>query len=109
MLIKRNWKKTEESLKSVRDQLYMTIWDDGSVRYERLSDGTERSWKVINRETSSMGFTETLLELPTYVTPTELVWKEVVSVFRLPNGVLQIPGWKIQEMRPKGDSGNLNR
>ncbi|NBO53036.1 MAG: hypothetical protein EBU84_00255 [Actinobacteria bacterium] len=109
MLVKRIWKKAGETAKTKGDGLYLNVWDGGSVRYERLSDGTERSWKILEREATSTGFTETLLELPAYVTPTELVWKEEVPVFRLPNGTLQIPGWTIQEMKSKGDSGNLNR
>jgi hypothetical protein len=109
MLVKRIWKKADEIARTKGDALYLNIWDGGSVRYERLSDGTERSWKVLDREATSTGFIETLLELPAYVTPTEVVWKEAVSVFRLPNGTLQIPGWTIQQMQSKGDSGNLNR
>jgi len=109
MLVKRIWKKADKIARTKGDGLYLNIWDGGSVRYERLSDGTERSWKVLDREATSTGFIETLLELPAYVTPTEVVWKEAVSVFRLPNGTLQIPGWTIQEMQSKGDSGNLNR
>lgn len=109
MLVKRIWKKADETAKINGEGLYLNVWDGGSIRYERLSDGTERSWKVLDREATSTGFIETLLELPAYVTPTGLVWKEAVSVFRLPNGALQIPGWTVQEMRSKGDSGNLNR
>ena len=109
MLVKRIWKKADETAKIKGDSLYLNVWDGGSVRYERLSDGTERSWSVLDREATSTGFIETLLELPAYVTPTEVVWKEAVSVFRLPNGILQIPGWTIQQMQSKGDSGNLNR
>ena len=109
MLVKRIWKKTDETTKTKGDELYLNVWDGGCIRYERLSDGTERSWKVLDREATSTGFIETLLELPAYVTPTEVLWKEAVSVFRLPNGNLQIPGWIIQEMQSKGYSGNLNR
>ena len=99
----------DETTKTIGDDLYLNVWDGGSIRYERLSDGTERSWKVLDREATSTGFIETLLELPAYVTPSEVLWKETVSVFRLPNGNLQIPGWTIQQMQSKGDSGNLNR
>ena len=109
MLVKRIWKKADETAKINGEGLYLNVWDGGSIRYERLSDGTERSWKVLDREATSTGFIETLLELPAYVTPTEVLWKETVSVFRLPNGNLQIPGWTIQQMQSKGDSGNLNR
>ena len=109
MLVKRIWKKTDETTKTKGDELYLNVWDGGCIRYERLSDGTERSWKVLDREATSTGFIETLLELPAYVTPTEVLWKEAVSVFRFPNGNLQIPGWIIQEMQSKGYSGNLNR
>ena len=109
MLVKRIWKKTDETTTTKGDELYLNVWDGGCIRYERLSDGTERSWKVLDREATSTGFIETLLELPAYVTPTEVLWKEAVSVFRLPNGNLQIPGWTIQQMQSKGYSGNLNR
>ena len=109
MLVKRIWKKTDETTKTKGDELYLNVWDGGCIRYERLSDGTERSWKVLDREATSTGFIETLLELPAYVTPTEVLWKEAVSVFRLPNGNLQIPGWTIQEMQSKAYSGILNR
>ena len=100
---------TDETTKTKGGELYLNVWDGGCIRYERLSDGTERSWKVLDREATSTGFIETLLELPAYVTPTEVLWKEAVSVFRLPNGNLQISGWTIQQMQSKGDSGNLNR
>ena len=109
MLVNRIWKKADETAKINGEELYLNIWDGGSVRYERLSDGTERSWKVLEREATSTGFIETLLELPAYVTPTDVFWKEAVSVSRMPNGTLQIPGWTVQEMLSKGDSGNLNR
>jgi hypothetical protein len=109
MLVKRIWKKVEETIKPTGEAMKLNVWDGGSVRYERLSDGTERSWKILEREATSTGFIETLLELPAYVTPTEVVWKEEVPVFRLPNGNLQISGWLIQEMQSKGNSGNLNR
>ena len=99
----------EETIKPTGEAMKLNVWDGGSVRYERLSDGTERSWKILEREATSTGFIETLLELPAYVTPTEVVWKEEVPVFRLPNGNLQISGWLIQEMQSKGNSGNLNR
>jgi len=107
MLVKRIWKKAGETVKTKGDELYLNVWDGGSIRYERLSDGTERSWKILEREATSTGFIETLLELPAYVTPTEVIWKEEVPVFRLPNGTLQIPGWIIQEMWSKGDSGHF--
>jgi hypothetical protein len=107
MLVKRIWKKADEITKAKGDGLYLNVWDGGSIRYERLSDGTERSWKVLDREATSTGFIETLFELPAYVTPTEVLWKEAVPVFRLPNGTLQIPGWTIGEMRSKGDSGHF--
>ena len=87
----------------------LSIWDGGSIRYERLSDGTEKSWKVIGREVTPTGFSETLLEVPAYNTPTSLVWKESVPVRILANGSFQIPGWSVKEIRANHGSGNKAR
>ena len=104
MIVTRIWKKDTRTIEYTDT---LTTWDTGSTLYERLSDGTERSWKVIGRETneSGLGFTETLSELPAYATPTELVWKETVPAKATTQG-FQIPGWSVLEVRPKHGPGS---
>ena len=104
MVITRIWKKDTRSIEYTDT---LSKWDSGSILYERLSDGTERSWKVIGRELNETdsGFTETLLELPTYTTPTQVVWKETVPAKITAQG-FQISGWSVLEVRAKHGPGN---
>lgn len=93
MIVKRIWKRDTMATREYTS--IMNIWDSGSIRYERLLDGTEKSWKVIGREVSPTGFTETLLDIPAYNTPRDIVWKESVQINYLANGSFQIPGWSV--------------
>ena len=99
MVLKRVWKRSEISKDTAGYTDTLSIWDGGSVIYERLSDGTERSWKVLQREVCATGFTETLLEMPQYNTPTGIVWKEIIPARTLPGGGFQIPGWSVTSQR----------
>ena len=81
-----------------KEKTILSIWDGGCLRYERFSTGIERSWKVLEREATLTGFIETLLELPLYITPTEIIWKENIPAFLQKNGIIEIPGWTIQEI-----------
>lgn len=99
MVLKRFWKRSEDSKDGVNYTDTLSIWDGGSVIYERLSDGTERSWKVLEREQCATGFTETLLEMPQYNTPIGIVWKEIIPARLLPGGGFQIPGWSVTSQR----------
>ena len=75
----------------------MKIWDSGDLRYERISNGIEHSWKVLGREPTDMGFIETLEEVPLYNTPNLLSWQETVPVRLEANG-FEIPGWIVKNI-----------
>jgi hypothetical protein len=92
MIVKRIWTK---STGPVKYTTHLDIWDSGAIRYERLQDGTEKSWKVVDRQITPTGFTETLLDIPTYVTPAKNAWKESLPAHPLPGGGFQIPGWTV--------------
>jgi regulator of RNase E activity RraB len=93
MLVQRIWTRSENKVQSDATKL-MQIWDSGSTRYERTSD-TETHWKVIERSLTDSGFTETLLELPAHLTPTDFTWKEESPVRIFKTG-FEIPGWKVE-------------
>lgn len=92
MPVKRVWTK---SINSVEYTTWLDVWDNGDIRYERFRDGIEKSWKIIDRQISSSGFTESLMDIPIYVTPTKNVWKESIPAHPLPGGGFQIPGWTV--------------
>ena len=85
----------------------LQVWDSGSARYERITEyeritgcerisDTETHWKVIERTLTDSGFTETLLELPAHLTPTDFAWKEESPVRILERGGFEIPGWRVE-------------
>jgi len=99
MLVQRIWTRSEKKLQDDTSKI-LQIWDSGSTRYERIprceqTSDTEIHWKVIERTLTNLGFTETLLELPGHLSPTEFTWKEESPVRILKNG-FEIPGWKVE-------------
>ena len=95
MLVQRIWTRLDSTLNiNTSDSKTLQIWDSGSSRYERLSE-TEVFWKVIERDITDSGFTETLLELSLHLTPTDFTWKEESPVRIFKTG-FEIPGWKIE-------------
>ena len=100
MLVQRIWTRSNTTVKFQSEPNMIQVWDSGSTRYERIT-GYERTsvsevyWKVIERTLTDSGFTETLLELPAHLSPTEFTWKEESPVRIFKNG-FEIPGWKIE-------------
>jgi hypothetical protein len=79
----------------------MHIWDSGSIRCERIFAATgahairEITWKVIERKETKTGFEEILEELPAYITPTKLVWTEVIHINESSHTSFTTPGWSV--------------
>ena len=93
--MKRLWTRTTKPMKAT--DYSMKIWDSGDLRYERISNGIEHSWKVLGREPTDTGFIETLEEIPLYNTPNLLSWQETVPVRLEANG-FEIPGWIVKNI-----------
>lgn len=98
MRVQRTWTRSN---KSVLGTNTMSVWDSGSVRYERLSgpglgpDQEETCWKVIERTLTENGFVEILVELPAHSTPAEFAWKEDSPVTIRKSG-FDIPDWTVE-------------
>ena len=93
--MKRHWTRTTKPMKST--DYYMIIWDSGDLKYERMSNGNEHSWKILGREATDTGFIETLEEAPLYNTPNLLCWQETIPV-RLERNGFEIPGWIVRNI-----------
>ena len=93
--MKRLWTRTTKPMKAT--DYSMKIWDSGDLRYERISNGIEHSWKVLGREATDTGFIESLEEIPLYNTPNLLSWQETVPVRLEANG-FEIPGWIVKNI-----------
>ena len=99
LLLQRIWTKSDKTMQYTNT---MSIWDSGSVRYERLSAAQEEAcWKVIERTLTESGFIETLTDLPAHSTPTEFAWKEDSPVTIRKSG-FDIPGWAVEIRVLKG-------
>ena len=73
MRVKRCWTYTKNAG-------ILEVWDGGSKRYERWSDGTEHCWEVLERTfLSDTSYTEILRELPSWNTPATVMWTEQVK------------------------------
>jgi hypothetical protein len=94
MLVQRIWTRSDKKIQS-ETHIILQVWDSGSTRYERITD-TDVFWKVIERSLTDSGFTETLLELPAHLTPTDFTWKEESPVRILERGSFEIPGWRVE-------------
>jgi hypothetical protein len=97
MIVQRIWLGVE--LKESQISTYtdvLDIWDSGSLRYERLSNGEEHAWEIIKREHSNNGFTETLKEIPLYKCPFNIAWQETYPLIINSKG-FQIPGWSVTQ------------
>lgn len=101
MLVQRIWTRSDNTVKIQSETKRIQVWDSGSTRYERTSDN-EVHWKVIERSLTDSGFTETLLELPAHLTPTDFAWKEESPVRISDRGSFEIPGWKVESKNLKG-------
>ena len=101
MLVQRIWTRSDNTVKIQSETNRIQVWDSGSTRYERTSDN-EVHWKVIERSLTDSGFTETLLELPAHLTPTDFAWKEESPVRILERGGFEIPGWRVESKNLKG-------
>lgn len=99
MILQRTWKSNNQTLTQTADK-HLCIWDQGSRIYERWPDGTEYSLELISREFKNNGrdiieFTEILKELPSWETPSEICWKEIVPILSISPNNIKIPGWNI--------------
>ena len=99
MLVQRIWTRSDSNI-NINNTDKIQVWDSGSTRYERITQYEQTSvsevyWKVIERTLTESGFTETLLELPPHLTPTDFTWKEESPVRIFKNG-FEIPGWKVE-------------
>ena len=73
MRVKRCWTYTKNAG-------ILEVWDGGSRRYERWSDGTEHCWEVLERTfLSDTSYTEILRELPSWNTPATVMWTEQIQ------------------------------
>jgi len=99
MMIQRSWTKTNVV---VNTDTTMSVWDSGSMRYERIIQ-LDKCWKVVKRSLTENGFIEILYELPDYCTPNSFTWKEDSPV-NITNSGFEITGWSI-ETKTLGDSG----
>jgi hypothetical protein len=100
MLVQRIWTRSDNKLQDNTNTI-LQVWDSGSTRYERITayehvSDTETYWKVIERSLTDSGFTETLLELPSHLSPTDFTWKEESPVRILDRGAFEIPGWRVE-------------
>lgn len=75
----------------------LTVWDSGDMRYERLSNGQEHSWKIIDRQLTDTGLIEILEERPLHETPSKIIWKDAMPVI-IERGGFQIPGWVVKNI-----------
>ena len=88
----RIWTKTDEIHTATGT---LEVWDGGDIRFERSSDGSEKSWRIIERKKTETGFIETLEPLDLWIVPTEPVWKEILPVSFSAFG-FSIPGWNVK-------------
>ena len=104
--MRRIWQKLDlelelENTASIEYNATMQIWDSGSIRCERIftnahaQTGREVTWKVIERRETETGFEEILEVLPSYITPTKLVWTEVIRINESSNAGFTTPGWSV--------------
>jgi hypothetical protein len=88
----RIWTRTDKTQSATGT---LEVWDGGDIRFERFSDGVEKSWKIIERKKTETGFIETLELLDLWIVPTTPVWKEILPVTFSAFG-FSIPGWNVK-------------
>ena len=113
MLVKRIWSRNTKVLgsNSKIPEITIDVWDSGSRRFERWSNGIEYSWELISRELTESGFIEILSKLSNYETPMSVVSQErlqILGAVEYSEGqedvsrVYHLPGWSvIQEVEEK--------
>ena len=93
----RTWTKKRNTI--LQPSHFLEIWDGGSIRYERITGATtikETCWEILDRAyTTESSFTETVKELPPWVTPVQVTFQERVPVLLTARG-FEIPGCIIE-------------
>jgi hypothetical protein len=105
MIVTRTWTKCNSDNTHVQATSFLDVWDSGSRRYERFSDGKEVCWEVLSRELNETGFSETLSHLPHWETVGDIAWSEKIALLKSSDSVLEVPGWKvtIEVLQPQAE------
>lgn len=97
-MIQRRWIKQKELAQGSTND-FIDIWDGGWCRYERLPDGSEKCWEILDRQITEDGFTETLRQLPAWKDPGLVLHQERVPLYcsqqHANQEILEVPGWRI--------------
>jgi hypothetical protein len=91
--VKRTWSKNSQI--SEHNELLDT-WDTGSHIFERWPNGDESYWRVISREETNDGFTETLERMPLWQMPAQIVHRAQMPVTQISGSHFQMGSWKVE-------------
>lgn len=97
-VVKRSWSKNSQISEHTD---ILDIWDTGSHIYERWPNGNEMYWKIISRDLTETGFTETLEKMPSWQMPSEIVHREQIYVQQLSGSQFQMGSWKVEQVTEK--------
>jgi len=94
-VIKRSWSKKSQ-ISEHTDVL--DIWDSGSHIFERWPDGREYYWKVISRNLTENGFTETLRQMPGWQMPGQILRREQIPLLQVSPSQFQLGAWNVEQV-----------
>lgn len=94
-VIKRSWSKKSQ-ISEHTDVL--DIWDSGSHIFERWPDGREYYWKVISRNLTENGFTETLRQMPQWQMPGQILRREQIPLLQVSPSQFQLGAWNVEQV-----------
>ena len=92
-IVKRVWSKKSQVSKFTSS---LDVWDSGSHIYERWPNGNDVYWRVISREESENGFTETLEKMPSWQTPGPVLRREQIPLQQLSPSKFQLGSWSVE-------------
>jgi hypothetical protein len=108
-VIKRSWSKKSQ-ISEHTDVL--DIWDSGSHIFERWPDGREYYWKVVSRNLTENGFTETLKQMPQWQMPGQILRREQIPLLQVSPSQFQMGAWNVEQVtfdRLEISEGNLRQ
>jgi hypothetical protein len=108
-VIKRSWSKKSQ-ISEHTDVL--DIWDSGSHIFERWPDGREYYWKVVSRNLTENGFTETLKQMPQWQMPGQILRREQIPLLQVSPSQFQMGMWNVEQEvsdRLETSEGNLRQ
>jgi hypothetical protein len=93
----RKWVKKSKISDSI-DRI--DIWDSGSHIYERWPNNKDIYWKVMKRELTEQGFEETLLRMPIWETPFQVMNRDQIPFRKLSDLEYEIGHWVVSLSEP---------